>query len=1575
MEKWADHIDGCVCQTQWHADEYVRQYPALKNKIRVINNGIDTELFPAANAKKVRNRFIYTSRTERGLTRILDLWPDIMSALPDATLVISTYVAFPCNDDERRIQARIAHLNQIHRGEDDDVQVQCIRHLGQLNHEKLYAEMGEAEYWLYPTDWPETSCITAMEMLMSGVICLYYPVAGLTETMGGCGIQISAGTEIETLVQIAKDEPKKEALRKQGRAYAESCSWANRAQQWSNTLKLSEPAKQNESILFFFPNWYNTLNLQDYIDGFRTIYKDVIQMSDPVHAIDAIDSDPTICTVMFVFEVSSEDVYNHCANICTGKRAAIELCILNTEPLNLQERLRNIKMHLTKYDGIPVHDYSLSNLKILNDNGFKNTHHMPYILHDEEQNALKMLNAQTKKMHDFGIISDPMMLERRTKVITFLMDNGYTVKVITGYNKHERDAQVACCRMLLNIHGSLRGEDSTIFEHIRCDRLLAAGYHILSEECLHLDPDFMNEHAGNLKLIPYSAFFAADVIAKCFAALLNSNTKSRKIIDCFIFYNELEMLAYRLHVLGPTVDYFILVEARQTHVGADKPLHYEENKHQPRFAQLSEKIIHIVVDLPHLAGNVDTSRDDQWTNERFQRNCISRGLEKIAAHLDDRDAIIIADLDEIPDPTTLTEIKNHYDLLPLGIYRLEQDFYYYNLNSQRNEKWYHCKMLTFQKYKELNMSCDAIRFFNCDSIAKGGWHLSYFGDSQFIKNKLENFAHQEYNSEQYTDLDAIQKKIDSCVDLFNRGTCINQMQRVAICDNQYLPPFYKTHLASFYVPLSETAREQKLVQVLTHEFYGSAWTGHFEFSMWLVKHVNPKIIVELGVDYGHSTFCLASPNIGTVYAIDCFEGDAHAGFKQTEHIFTSFKNELVQRSLLISDNIIPIKGYFDDVIKTPMFAQSREIDILHIDGLHTYEAVKNDFCKWSLKTSHDAVIIMHDVVSYPDTVGRLFNEIEFPKFYFTHSAGLGVVCKSEASLMRLLQELHAANLPCCEFIRTCNARASRKKYCFIHSCTFLHSGTVALDYIVDKINASGLIDALDAVFINNIGIPIEENKYNKFLTNSTNNDKYSLTNYSKNERLHENPTLNKLKQFSENNKDSYVLYLHTKGNSYPNARQEITDWTNMMLYFLVETHEDCFRALDGAHDTVGCNHHAIPAHYSGNFWWAKTNHIATLPSLNEDVPDKMATEFWLFQNNPNNITACTLHSSGINHYHEAYPRRRYVRTKRGHHGLVVGFHSNQLCERGTEVALFDYAFYNQTLYGNKSIIFYDRNNPNNHSKVISRFETHFKCYAYTDFAEIDSVLLSEGADYFYSIGQGMGMQLVSACPNCLHDVFQMQPHGERYATVSRHLALSFNRPDIPSVPHIVHFRSDCSDNLREMLGIPGDAIVFGRYGGFNQFDIGYVHEAICEFIQMNANSNAYFIFANTRAFCEHGGHGHGHKQIIHVETLYDETDKLKFINTCDAMIHARSDGETFGLSIAEFSIKNKPVITTHSSIPNSNAHIDMLGERAVIYRNKTELLDIFENMRQIAASREDWNAYADYNPESVMRQFMKVFID
>lgn len=223
VAKWDKYIDGCVCQTEWHANEYKKKYPQITNKTHIINNGINTSLFPLVN-KKQTNKFIYTSRTERGLTILLDLWPKILENLPDAQLVISTYTKFPLNKDEERVKTVI------------DKYPESIKHLGQLNTEQLYLEMSSSEYWLFPSIYPETSCITALEMLMSEVICLYYPYAGLTCTMKDYGIQIQRGNELEKLIEISENETKKQELRINGRQYAESCSWAERASIWSKLL-------------------------------------------------------------------------------------------------------------------------------------------------------------------------------------------------------------------------------------------------------------------------------------------------------------------------------------------------------------------------------------------------------------------------------------------------------------------------------------------------------------------------------------------------------------------------------------------------------------------------------------------------------------------------------------------------------------------------------------------------------------------------------------------------------------------------------------------------------------------------------------------------------------------------------------------------------------------------------------------------------------------------------------------------------------------------------------------------------------------------------------------------------------------------------------------------------------------------------------------------------------------------------------------------------------------------------------------------------------------------------------------
>jgi len=217
ITKWDKYITGCICQTDWHANLFKGLYPELTNKISIINNGVSNTTSitteKCVKTRKQTNKFIYSSRPERGLETLLKLWPKILDILPDAELVISNYVTI----------SRQPILDLIQKYE-------SVKYLGKLNTEQLYTEMKSAEYWLYPTNWTETSCITALEMLMSEVICLYYPVAGLPYTIKDHGIQVHKGNEIETLVNLTtKDKVK---LRENGRKYTETCSWENRAKEW-----------------------------------------------------------------------------------------------------------------------------------------------------------------------------------------------------------------------------------------------------------------------------------------------------------------------------------------------------------------------------------------------------------------------------------------------------------------------------------------------------------------------------------------------------------------------------------------------------------------------------------------------------------------------------------------------------------------------------------------------------------------------------------------------------------------------------------------------------------------------------------------------------------------------------------------------------------------------------------------------------------------------------------------------------------------------------------------------------------------------------------------------------------------------------------------------------------------------------------------------------------------------------------------------------------------------------------------------------------------------------------------------
>lgn len=166
--------------------------------------------------------------------------------------------------------------------------------------------------------------------------------------------------------------------------------------------------------------------------------------------------------------------------------------------------------------------------------------------------------------------------------------------------------------------------------------------------------------------------------------------------------------------------------------------------------------------------------------------------------------------------------------------------------------------------------------------------------------------------------------------------------------------------------------------------------GHRKFANWLVETVKPDVIVDLGVDLGYSTFSFAEVGIGHVYGIDSFEGDEDVGPRNTESFVREFQKKYNIQNLTL------IKGYFEAVAKL----WTKPVDILHIDGLHRFYAVKNDFDSWAKFLKPNSVILFHDICSF-EGVREFFNQLDMPKLWFRQSAGLGIACNDRDLLSRM----------------------------------------------------------------------------------------------------------------------------------------------------------------------------------------------------------------------------------------------------------------------------------------------------------------------------------------------------------------------------------------------------------------------------------------------------------------------------------------------------------------------------------------------------------------------------------------------
>lgn len=258
-----------------------------------------------------------------------------------------------------------------------------------------------------------------------------------------------------------------------------------------------------------------------------------------------------------------------------------------------------------------------------------------------------------------------------------------------------------------------------------------------------------------------------------------------KLLDVFLFYNELDLLKARLEYLGPIVDHFVISEANVDFSG--RPKEFLLSQDLVNTLPFSDKII---VHREYLNLN-----SIPWLFKKLKyRNRITRFLWKIQdtqrnstltplRSFNSNDIVIFSDLDEFPsegaihEGIELLQSRNLNHRKPHA-YSLDQTFYYYNLNNAApDEKFYGSVMTSlgaFIKYLPRRFRSGKNNF---EHISSGGWHFSYFMDEEKILNKIYAISDVE-NLSAYKNIttEEIQQKILSGSDLYDRGTRFNKLE-------------------------------------------------------------------------------------------------------------------------------------------------------------------------------------------------------------------------------------------------------------------------------------------------------------------------------------------------------------------------------------------------------------------------------------------------------------------------------------------------------------------------------------------------------------------------------------------------------------------------------------------------------------------------------------------------------------------------------------------------------------------------------------------------------------------------------
>jgi len=1548
LSEYNKYIDNVICLTKWHSSNIVERHPFLKEKINIINNGIDISQF-IYDKPKVKNKFVWSSCSYRGLIILLNLWGELLKSIPDATLDICSYDIFPKNkEDEKMLEIINKHSS--------------ITHHGKLNTKQLYDLMSISEYWLYTNTFPETSCITAMEMLMSGAICLYYPLAGLVDTIGNYGIQVKSGNEIETLMNLSEEN--KTELIKNGKEYALACSWGNRAEQWCNMLGLNK-----KKWIFYCSSNFETKMIRQYIDNLNCVYPEYdIYLTNDREVI--LTTSPI--KVTFVYEVFDNDL--------TSKLPSTMFGFLNTEPLNIPVRLEPIINILKLYPNLEYYDYSESNLKILEENeiNIQNKIYLPYKCSDEELEKLINLNKNTKKEYDFGIIKTlgGVITERRLKIVNFLKENNFTVNIIDGWD-HDRDTELAKCKIILNIHGNLGTTISYIFEHIRCNRLLESGFNILSETSYKMNIEFINKNP-NLKFIDYNEFFNIDTI--------------------IVFYNnKLGTLAHNNYVLNILKDTHTRIDIPQVHINFLKELKEHLNIDNMIIYDIGSSVLHWTQHASKIWNNskiylfdamtemklfydeynkqnntnyeynIGVLCDEDYKRISFYQNDELSGGNSYYKEIGHRDSDTIFTENHIKHKIGMkleTVVKNKNipmpDLIKIDVQGAELDILKGSMSIINKAKFLIVE-LQHTEYNQGAPLCDQTRDFLIDH----GWQVYA---EKFSNNGPDAdwcFINTRYN------------------DINNHITCKSKQTIKKIYDtlclnknpfDYYLNPIdIYEHLPTLYKYASECNSVLECgvrASVSSWALVYGLINNNSDNKKLILNDIEPCDVSKL-LEYTKS---ISHLNVSYEWVSDLdldLKENVDLTFIDSWHVGGHLKKELAKFSKLTNKYIIMHDTTIDEFTSEAIRANLTEEQIkeLSIASSMSVDDVKmglwtaiDDFLKnnndWGLHErfhNNNGLTILKKINNKPKIVDcfTFYNELEMLNYRLN-------ILNDVVDYFVLVEATHT--------------HVGKEKPLFYQENKHLFEkfNHKIIHIIVDDFTHK----------FPNINIEKEEQWINEryqrdCISRGINklhlqhNDVITITD------LDEIPNPKLLKKI-KNNEIKVDINIIEMDLYYNNLNSKMDhQWQHSKILTFQKYNElkigcDKLRFYScpiiknaGWHLSYFGNEKFIKNKIE-NFGHQEYNKVEFTDE--KKIRERIKNGNDLFDRPVSIINIPIEDNNNLPPDYDIYLTNFYTNKKTNKN---IGFFIRHFSERGTEVAIYDYAHYNENILGNKSYIIHFSDNVQKKYgfpdiKVsFPKFNSRFEMIEINDITDMNLVIEKYKLDFFYTLTHGgqdiyqfNNNSIWDKCKTIKHCVFDtLCPEGDYNLSISNHLN-NKNNTSYTVLPHMVDL-PNTDTHLRNELNIPEEAIVLGRYGGFHQFDLAITHNAIKQFLDSNKSNNVYFLFMNTFEF-------YSHPNIIYLDKNIDLLYKTNFINTCDAMIHARSDGETFGLCIAEFSIKNKPIITCPCG---DLEHILLLGDKAITYNNTEELLDIFSNIKELFSQHSDWNCYREYTPEKVMDIF------